>query len=77
MVYTERTDKYLSNGSPAEVKTKSPSSSFKTSSAPADSSFRSSGNCSSSSSHKMEDSKWKYNRMVKEDRDKFNNLHHC
>lgn len=62
MGYAERVDKCNSN-----TKNTSKTDSYK------------SGNSSSGSRSSGNDNKdaYKYNNMVKNDRDKFNNLHHC
>ncbi|XP_034474057.1 uncharacterized serine-rich protein C1E8.05 [Drosophila innubila] len=77
MVYTERTDKYLTTSKDNAGQTKSSSSS------PSPSSSSSSPSSKTTSSHSAgawssqasNAEKWKYNNMVKDDRDKFNSLH--
>ncbi|KAL7740979.1 hypothetical protein ACLKA6_013425 [Drosophila palustris] len=66
MVYTERTDKYLTTSKDNAAQSKAPSSSSSTSTS-------SSSSSKTSSSHSSD--KWKYNNMVKDNRDKFNSLH--
>lgn len=68
MVYTERTDKCLTSGKDSTDKSKS----SPTSSASKPQSSHSSGSWSSQASSA---DKWKYNNMVKDNRDQFNNLH--
>ncbi|KAH8419278.1 hypothetical protein KR222_003821 [Zaprionus bogoriensis] len=69
MVYTERTDKCLTSGKDSAAQTKSsPSSTAATKSQ----SSQSSGSWSSQASSAE---KWKYNNMVKDNRDQFNSMH--
>ncbi|KAH8376872.1 hypothetical protein KR093_001819 [Drosophila rubida] len=71
MVYTERTDKCLSTSKDNAATSKSPSTSATSSS----SSASSSSSKTSWSSQASSGDKWKYNNMVKDNRDKFNSMH--
>lgn len=78
MVYTERTDKCLSNGKDNAAQTKSsPNSSNSSSSSSYSSTTKAQSSHSSGawSSQAATEDKWKYNNMVKDKRDQFNNLH--
>ncbi|KAH8289941.1 hypothetical protein KR018_008800 [Drosophila ironensis] len=71
MVYTERTDKCLSSAAKDN-----PSSKGQANSKPNGNSGSGSGSGSGAwSSQASSAEKWKYNNMVKNDRDKFNGMH--
>ncbi|EDV31562.1 uncharacterized protein Dana_GF14487 [Drosophila ananassae] len=70
MVYTERTDKCLSS-----TAKDNPSSKVQSPSKHTTGSGSAAGSGSSWSSQASNAEKWKYNSMVKNDRDKFNGMH--
>ncbi|XP_060666291.1 uncharacterized protein LOC132798449 [Drosophila nasuta] len=71
MVYTERTDKCLTSSKDNAASSKSQSNS--TSSSP--SKTHSSNSSGAWSSQASSSEKWKYNNMVKDNRDHFNSMH--
>lgn len=79
MVYTNRTEKCTTSQESNTVKTTSSGSQYRTS-------FGVNSNLNSNSSMPISNSwsknaadtdKWKYNKMVRDDRDKFNGMHFC
>ncbi|EDW13273.1 uncharacterized protein LOC6577900 [Drosophila mojavensis] len=74
MVYTERTDKCLTSSKESAGKQDKSQSKYQSSfsSRSGSSSSSSSGAWSSQASS---DEKWKYNNMVKDNRDQFNGMH--
>lgn len=71
MVYTNRTEKCLTSEEPSGTKNSSTGSKYQ-------SSFSSSATTSSNnawSKNASDSDKWKYNNMVRNERDKFNNMH--
>ncbi|XP_019890241.2 uncharacterized protein LOC109611640 [Musca domestica] len=81
MVYTNRTEKCISSQDNPGVKASANANSkYQSSCVPSYSSGSASGNKSTNnawSKNASEADKWKYNNMVRENRDKFNSMHFC
>ncbi|XP_023297596.2 uncharacterized protein LOC111680196 [Lucilia cuprina] len=75
MVYTNRTEKCLTSQEPSN--TKSTTSGSKTTFANSSSSNSSSSANNAWSKNASDNDKWKYNNMVRNERDKFNSMHFC